>query len=105
MPIPIGTFISNNVYEGRLQSQHSLSSWKTCRFVDIPNSKEAKRGNSWVVSQQLCYLYTVSQYYEERAGSEDSDRHCSYSPQKGVQLSDRHALRPAAIVVGEWAQK
>ncbi|EAU85577.1 hypothetical protein CC1G_06290 [Coprinopsis cinerea okayama7 len=48
MPIPIGAFISQHVYGGKLKSQHPLSSFKTCRFVDVKGSSEMKRGHSWV---------------------------------------------------------
>ncbi|TFK21196.1 hypothetical protein FA15DRAFT_94068 [Coprinopsis marcescibilis] len=48
MPIPIGKFISSNVYDNKLKSQHDLTDWKVCRFVNVKGSNEKRKGTSWV---------------------------------------------------------
>lgn len=53
MPVPLGNFISEHVYEGDLRTSHPLTSRKVCQFVDVPNSKEQNSGKSWVVSSHL----------------------------------------------------
>ncbi|CCM01391.1 uncharacterized protein FIBRA_03442 [Fibroporia radiculosa] len=48
MPVPIGKFISAHVYGGRLNTEHSVNSRLSCRFVDVKHGKERRSGNSWV---------------------------------------------------------
>lgn len=49
MPIPIGSFISRHVYEGKLKSVHKITSFGSCCLVDVANGVEQKMGNSWRV--------------------------------------------------------
>jgi regulator of nonsense transcripts 1 len=63
MPVPIGSFISKHVYGGNLKTNHPLISPKTCRFIDVRNSEEEKRGHSWVVSHNS-YFRCVSVAYQ-----------------------------------------
>ena len=49
MPTVIGNFISRHVYDSELRTQHAIESLTCCRFVDVSNGKEAKKGVSWVV--------------------------------------------------------
>ncbi|KAA1467651.1 hypothetical protein DENSPDRAFT_257146 [Dentipellis sp. KUC8613] len=53
MPTVIGNFISNHIYDGRLQTVHKLDSWDTCRFVDISKGKEEKSGHSWINQEEV----------------------------------------------------
>ncbi|KAG6821288.1 hypothetical protein H0H93_000148 [Arthromyces matolae] len=46
MPIPIGNFISKEVYCNRLKSDHKIKTWDSCSFVDVANGKEQKSGKS-----------------------------------------------------------
>ena len=50
MPTVIGHFISRHVYNSELRTQHTIKSLTCCRFVDVSNGKEIKKGFSWVVS-------------------------------------------------------
>lgn len=52
MPVPIGNFISEEVYDGRLQTQHNITRLLSCRFADVKHGKEQRMGNSWIVSCQ-----------------------------------------------------
>ena len=49
MPMVIGNFISRHVYDSKLQTQHAIESITCCRFIDVRNGKETKKGVSWVV--------------------------------------------------------
>lgn len=49
MPVPLGTFISKHVYEGRLRSEHAIKNPLSCRFVDVANGAEESKGHSWQV--------------------------------------------------------
>ena len=50
MPVPIGNFISQHVYDRKLRTDRSITSPDCCRFVDVRNGKENRSGKSWVVS-------------------------------------------------------
>ncbi|GLB40323.1 putative AAA domain containing protein [Lyophyllum shimeji] len=47
MPVPIGNFISREVYGGRLKSEHPIKAMSSCKFVDVAAGHEEKSGNSW----------------------------------------------------------
>ncbi|KAL0954952.1 hypothetical protein HGRIS_003885 [Hohenbuehelia grisea] len=48
MPIPLGNFISEHVYDGKLKSEHSMTGLSCCSFVDVKRGKEQKKGKSWM---------------------------------------------------------
>lgn len=55
MPRPIGDFISANVYGNKLKTVHEITSPTSCRFIDVSNGQEKKKGCSWLVSgNQFC---------------------------------------------------
>jgi hypothetical protein len=49
MPTVIGYFISRQVYNSQLRTVHDTNTLTCCRFVDVSNGKEFKKGLSWVV--------------------------------------------------------
>lgn len=49
MPIPIGEFISNEVYNGKLRSMHKTVDLSCLMFVDVKKGVEEQVGKSWVV--------------------------------------------------------
>jgi len=49
MPTVIGDFISRHVYGSKLKTVHSVHAPTCCRFVDVSNGKEFKKGVSWTV--------------------------------------------------------
>ncbi|KAF8150797.1 P-loop containing nucleoside triphosphate hydrolase protein [Crassisporium funariophilum] len=53
MPLPIGSFISRNVYGGLLKSQHIISNENCCRFVDVSNGVEESYAHSWRNSREV----------------------------------------------------
>jgi hypothetical protein len=50
MPTVIGHFISRHVYNSELHTKHDINARTCCRFVDVSNGKEFKKGVGWVVS-------------------------------------------------------
>lgn len=56
MPIPLGTFISEEVYNNKLRSEHRIDDMGCVAFVDVSKGREEKCGNSWRVSSHpaLC---------------------------------------------------
>ena len=49
MPTVIGNFISRHVYDSELRTVHSIHTPTCCRFVDVSNGREIKKGVSWMV--------------------------------------------------------
>ena len=50
MPTVIGNFISRHVYDSKLITRHAINTLTCCRFVDVSDGEEAKKGVSWMVS-------------------------------------------------------
>src|SRR6266852_9359030 len=53
LPIHLGSFISENIYNGKLRSQHSISDYSCIAFIDVWKGKELKQGTSFMVSGPL----------------------------------------------------
>ena len=51
MPKVIGYFISRHVYGSKLRTQHDINTLTCCRFVDVSDGEETKKGNSWTVRE------------------------------------------------------
>ena len=49
MPIVIGDFISRHVYDSKLMTSHAINTLTCCRFVDVRDGEEIKKGVSWMV--------------------------------------------------------
>ncbi|KAI0827617.1 P-loop containing nucleoside triphosphate hydrolase protein [Trametes gibbosa] len=47
MPIPLGNFISECVYDGKLKSMHKITDRSAVKFVDVRKGREEKVGSSW----------------------------------------------------------
>lgn len=54
MPIPLGQFISEEVYNSKLKSVHNIADRSCVSFVDVRKGQEQSVGSSWRVSRQLC---------------------------------------------------
>jgi hypothetical protein len=62
MPVPLGDFISKEVYEGKLQSEHSITDFSCISFVDVSNGEEERGGHSWkVCTAWQCHERTPQQ--------------------------------------------
>jgi hypothetical protein len=49
LPIPLGAFISQKVYNGKLRSSHSVADNSCIAFIDVCKGEEKKRGSSYKV--------------------------------------------------------
>ena len=59
MPMPIGNFISDKVYRGRLRSQHENHDSSCVTFIDVSQGMEEKQGTSWKVQIFCVILLTL----------------------------------------------
>jgi regulator of nonsense transcripts 1 len=50
LPIPLGDFISEKVYNGKLRSEHKIADYSCIAFIDVLKGGETKQGSSWLVS-------------------------------------------------------
>jgi len=50
LPVPLGGFISQAIYEGKLQSSHDIVDHSCVVFIDVGKGKEAWRGKSYQAS-------------------------------------------------------
>lgn len=50
LPIHLGSFISDNVYNGKLRSRHSIADYSCIAFIDVWKGEELKQGSSYMVS-------------------------------------------------------
>ncbi|KAI0342846.1 P-loop containing nucleoside triphosphate hydrolase protein [Trametopsis cervina] len=69
MPVPIGEFISRQMYHNRLKSQHNINVRSSCRFVDIAKGKEEKAGNSYKNVEEANYVINIAKRYHEQGKS------------------------------------
>jgi len=53
MPVLIGEFISRQVYNKQLKTVHSITTAKSCVFVDVANGKEQRKGSSWMNQREI----------------------------------------------------
>jgi regulator of nonsense transcripts 1 len=51
LPIPLGEFASENVYDGKLRSKHKIADYSCIAFIDVWKGEETKQGSSWLVSR------------------------------------------------------
>jgi hypothetical protein len=49
MPLVVGNFISQHVYDHKLMTVHDNDSKAACRFLDVKKGQEQKSGKSWAV--------------------------------------------------------
>ncbi|KAG5643663.1 hypothetical protein DXG03_000543, partial [Asterophora parasitica] len=64
MPVPLGHFISRNVYGGRLNSEHTINDPTCVSFVDASNGTEKRSGFSWTNDGEIhAIVNLVKTYY------------------------------------------
>ncbi|RPD58077.1 P-loop containing nucleoside triphosphate hydrolase protein [Lentinus tigrinus ALCF2SS1-7] len=62
MPVPLGKFISEEVYNSKLKSEHRIVDYSCVSFVDVRKGQEQSVGSSWRVSTPLRFWkFTVLQ--------------------------------------------
>ena len=50
LPVPLGEFISEEVYLGKLRSCHKIVDRSCMAFIDVSKGEETKQGSSYKVS-------------------------------------------------------
>ncbi|KAI0274107.1 P-loop containing nucleoside triphosphate hydrolase protein [Russula aff. rugulosa BPL654] len=50
LPVHLGSFISENVYNGKLRSRHSIADYSCIAFIDVWKGEELRQGSSFKVS-------------------------------------------------------
>ncbi|KAF8962214.1 P-loop containing nucleoside triphosphate hydrolase protein [Flammula alnicola] len=69
MPVPVGSFISEQIYGGRLQSEHVIKDTHCVAFIDVgpPRGQEGKVGFSWKNEAEIkSIVHLVRYYYQGR---------------------------------------
>ncbi|KAI0712807.1 P-loop containing nucleoside triphosphate hydrolase protein [Cerioporus squamosus] len=100
MPVPLGDFISEAVYDSRLKSAHAITDSSCVLFVDVRKGEEERVGSSWKVTP-LSVLHVgfdlglVAHALAERRGSQHDRQHREAVLQAQAVLR-HHALRRAA---------
>ncbi|KAH9921366.1 P-loop containing nucleoside triphosphate hydrolase protein [Amylocystis lapponica] len=62
MPVPLGDFISENVYDSKLRSKHNIEDMSCVMFVDVKKGEE-KGGKSWVNLEEVHAVVNLVQHY------------------------------------------
>ncbi|KAF9459528.1 AAA domain-containing protein [Collybia nuda] len=67
MPVPIGDFISKNVYNGRLHSKHPVAQMSCVSFINVAEGIEDKGGFSWRNFAEIrTIVHLVRSYYRHK---------------------------------------
>lgn len=59
MPMPLGEFISQKVYDSKLKSIHESRDPSGVVFIDVSKGVEEKEGKSWKVCDFKHSIYSV----------------------------------------------
>ena len=95
MPTVIGHFISRQVYNSKLGTKHPISTLTCCRFVDVSNGKEIKKGLSWTVGlpNDTDPTFVLTHAYPERGRSESCRPNSPALHPRRKKVQDYHSLR------------
>lgn len=96
MPTVIGHFISRHVYNSKLGTKHPINTITCCRFVDVSNGKEIKKGLSWTVrfpGNSTDPPLVLTHGYSERRRSESHRPNGPALPPRRKRVQDHHSLR------------
>ncbi|CDO72676.1 hypothetical protein BN946_scf184985.g96 [Trametes cinnabarina] len=65
MPTPLGDFISKQVYDSKLRSEHKISDRGAVRLVDVRKGREEQVGSSWKnLEEARAVVNIVKNYYQ-----------------------------------------
>ncbi|KAI0737252.1 P-loop containing nucleoside triphosphate hydrolase protein [Daedaleopsis nitida] len=66
MPVPVGDFISKEVYESKLNSVHKINDSSCVRFIDVRKGGEQRVGQSWKNTEEANTIVNlVKKYYKD----------------------------------------
>ncbi|KZT19089.1 hypothetical protein NEOLEDRAFT_1033380, partial [Neolentinus lepideus HHB14362 ss-1] len=67
MPMPLGAFISKEMYNRKLRSQHDIQEPSCVRFIDVYKGTEEKSGTSWVNQEEArTIVHLIRNYYHHQ---------------------------------------
>ncbi|KAI9510320.1 P-loop containing nucleoside triphosphate hydrolase protein [Russula earlei] len=66
LPMRLGEFISENVYDGKLQSSHNIVEHSCIAFIDVAKGAETRRGNSYQNMEEVQIVVRVAKRYRQR---------------------------------------
>ncbi|KAI0740540.1 P-loop containing nucleoside triphosphate hydrolase protein [Earliella scabrosa] len=101
MPVPLGDFISDQVYNSKLKSVHNITDGSCVRFVDVRKGAEESVGSSWKVrgSGLLAHFDLHSTYSCDctpEYGGSARYRESRATLLQASQLMRHHAVRRSA---------
>ncbi|TCD70197.1 hypothetical protein EIP91_004377 [Steccherinum ochraceum] len=65
MPVPIGDFISREVYGGRLSTQHDIKDKNCCKFIDVEGQEAFKGGSYQNIKEVHAVMHIVRRFERE----------------------------------------
>ncbi|KAI0251231.1 P-loop containing nucleoside triphosphate hydrolase protein [Lactifluus subvellereus] len=65
LPVPLGQFISENVYDGKLHSDHKIVDHSCIAFVDVQKGKEIKQGMSYTNTEEVRMVVRIAKRYHQ----------------------------------------
>ncbi len=98
MPVPLGQFISEYVYDKKLLSVHPIVDFSAVRFVDVRKGQEERVGSSWKVNalaESSAGSGALSLVFVEHRGGARSRKHRQELLQN-ERLLHHHAVRHSA---------
>ncbi|KAF9066201.1 P-loop containing nucleoside triphosphate hydrolase protein [Rhodocollybia butyracea] len=91
MPVPLGSFISSHIYDGRLTSDHTIKQLSCIRFVDTPRGAEEKSGFSWINEGETKTIVDLVRNYYRNASF------CIITPYDAQRAAIERALKAEGL--------
>ncbi|KZT04829.1 P-loop containing nucleoside triphosphate hydrolase protein [Laetiporus sulphureus 93-53] len=63
MPVPLGKFISQQFYNSKLKSVHSMQEMLCVAFVDVRRGEEEQKGRSWVNMEEVHVVVNLVRHH------------------------------------------
>ncbi|RPD58061.1 P-loop containing nucleoside triphosphate hydrolase protein [Lentinus tigrinus ALCF2SS1-7] len=91
MPVPLGNFISQAVYESRLKSHHTIKASSCVLFVDVRKGHEEHVGSSWKNTEEVNTIVNIAKTYYKNA------HFCVITPYDAQRAAISAALKAAGV--------
>ncbi|KAI5892948.1 uncharacterized protein SCHCODRAFT_02502284 [Schizophyllum commune H4-8] len=89
MPIQLGSFISKNVYKGKLKSQHLIRT-PCISFINVVHGQEKSVGTSWTNEREVTTIVALARKYMQEG--KNFRVITPYDPQRGaIEAALKHA--------------
>ncbi|KAH9976258.1 P-loop containing nucleoside triphosphate hydrolase protein [Lactifluus volemus] len=66
LPTPLGGFISEMVYSGKLRSCHKIVDYSCIKFIDVRKGNERKKGSSYENIEEVHMVVRIARRYHQR---------------------------------------